>query len=343
MIAKDDIVIRKAILHILDTNRGECILSNTLLDPGPDLHDFIRNHIYKIVSSDDTKNCEFDPEYSPIYSILETWDESDETSFIETSQAIANKLYIAMGEGLDIPAADLLFVTFQAEGIIYLALLKMNYKTSYTHHTDSDAFGNTNDIIKFKAILPNESQKLTEAAVINLTDYQIQLIEKKYDVNGTKTNYFSSLFLGCHGSLSSKSKLSIVTKEIDKVQKKYFDEEEQYAASMNTKNIIYTKLEEEGTLSIPDVLDKVFPEKPEFREEVTEKLEKYNISEAEITPQNTATLKRYEKQCLSTDTGVEIKIPMEQYRSGDSIEFITNEDGSISILIKNIGHITSKM
>ena len=33
MIAKDDIVIRKAILHILDTNRGECILSNTLLDP----------------------------------------------------------------------------------------------------------------------------------------------------------------------------------------------------------------------------------------------------------------------------------------------------------------------
>ena len=52
MIAKDDIVIRKAILHILDTNRGECILSNTLLDPGPDLHDFIRNHIYKIVSSD---------------------------------------------------------------------------------------------------------------------------------------------------------------------------------------------------------------------------------------------------------------------------------------------------
>lgn len=42
MIAKDDIVIRKAILHILDTNRGECILSNTLLDPGPDLHDFIR-------------------------------------------------------------------------------------------------------------------------------------------------------------------------------------------------------------------------------------------------------------------------------------------------------------
>ena len=128
MIAKDDIVIRKAILHILDTMHGDCILSNTLLDPGPDLYEFIRNHIYKIFISDDTKDCAFNPDTSPVYSVLAAWDESDEESFISTSQVIAEKLYAAMGEGLDIPAADLLFVTFQAEGVIYLALLKMNIK-----------------------------------------------------------------------------------------------------------------------------------------------------------------------------------------------------------------------
>ena len=203
MIAKDDIVIRKAILHILDTNRGECILSNTLLDPGPDLHDFIRNHIYKIVSSDDTKNCEFDPEYSPIYSILETWDESDETSFIETSQAIANKLYIAMGEGLDIPAADLLFVTFQAEGIIYLALLKMNYKESYTHEvteTPDNPVINT-DIIKTHSLLPSATSRIPEAVVINLSDYHIKLLEKKYEINGEKAYYLSENFLVCRTSI----------------------------------------------------------------------------------------------------------------------------------------------
>ena len=64
MITRDDIVIRKAILHILDTDRGDCILSSALLNPGPEMHDFIRNHIYKIVSSDDTKNCVFDSEFS---------------------------------------------------------------------------------------------------------------------------------------------------------------------------------------------------------------------------------------------------------------------------------------
>ena len=94
---------------------------------------------------------------------LETWDESDETSFIETSQAIANKLYIAMGEGLDIPAADLLFVTFQAEGIIYLALLKMNYKESYTHEvteTPDNPVINT-DIIKTHSLLPSATSRNT--------------------------------------------------------------------------------------------------------------------------------------------------------------------------------------
>lgn len=339
MIRQEDIYLKNVIVHILDSTVGMPVLSDTELDHGSDFGDFLKSHISKIASGDDLKNCTF-AEDSPVYEQLSLLTDNN---FIEVSQKIAEHLFTIMNQNIDIPQADFIVCRFTANEVPYLALLKMNYKTSYTHHTDSDAFGNTNDIIKFKAILPTEGQKLTEAAIISLTDYQIQLIEKKYEVNGKKTNYFSSLFLCCSGPLSSKSKLSIVTKAIDNVQKKYYDENEQYEVSMNTKNIIYTELEEAGSLSIPDVLDKVFCEKPEFKDEVHEKLEKYNISEAEITPQSTTTLRRYEKQYLSTDTGVEIKIPMEQYRDKDSIEFITNEDGSISILIKNVGHITSKM
>ncbi|WP_302578741.1 nucleoid-associated protein, partial [Anaerobutyricum hallii] len=214
MICRDDIVIRKAVLHILDTNRGQCILSNTLLNPGPDLHDFIRNHIYKIVSSDDTKNCEFDPECSPIYSILGTWDESDETSFIETSQAIANKLYVAMGEGLDIPAADLLFVTFQVEGTIYLALLKMNYKMSYTHHVARELTQYEDDLLRNVEISRTRSflsgtSRISEAAIINLSDRSIKLLEKRYEVNGEKVYYLSENFLVCRTSIPPKKKLNI--------------------------------------------------------------------------------------------------------------------------------------
>ena len=44
----------------------------------------------------------------------------------------------------------------------------------------------------------------------------------------------------------------------------------------------------------------------------------------------------YKQQRLVTDTGIEIKVPVSEYDNKDKIEFITNPDGTISILIKNI-------
>lgn len=109
-------------------------------------------------------------------------------------------------EGLDIPAADLLFVTFQAEGIIYLALLKMNYKESYTHEITEipdNPVINT-DIIKTHSLLPSATSRIPEAVVINLSDYHIKLLEKKYEINGEKAYYLSENFLVCRTSIPPK-------------------------------------------------------------------------------------------------------------------------------------------
>ena len=48
-IQKDDIIIRKGILHILDSHTGYLGLSSQLLDMGPDLMEFVRGHIFKKV------------------------------------------------------------------------------------------------------------------------------------------------------------------------------------------------------------------------------------------------------------------------------------------------------
>lgn len=375
MIAKDDIVIRKAILHILDTNRGKCILSNTLLNPGPDLHDFIRNHIYKIVSSDDTKNCEFDPEYSPIYSILETWDESDETSFIETSQAIANKLYVAMGEGLDIPAADLLFVTFQAEGTIYLALLKMNYKESYTHevtvdssyelhHTDSDedsdssltdSVDDTDDtietetsddpvinteIVKTHSLLPSATSRIPEAVVINLSDYHIKLLEKRYEINGEKAYYLSENFLVCHTSIPPKKKLNILTRVINNISNKYDGAD--LKTKMDTKSALQKEYVDNKSFDVEEIGNKLFGKSPEKKSEFDEKMEQYDLQYDNFTVANESTVKKLEKQVMVTDSGIEISIPMETYNKLANFEVQTDVTGKSTIIIRNIDNLVLK-
>jgi hypothetical protein len=336
---KEDIRIKNAIIHILDSTLPMPVLSDMVLDHGSDFGDFLRAHIYKIITSDEIKSCSFNKEESEVYESLAAYTEE---TFVTVTQKIAEFLFTIMNKNIEIPIADLIVVSYEVEEQKSLALLKMNYKTFYTHSTDTDPWRNNNEVIKQKAILPSEGQKLSEAAIISLDDFSIKLIEKKYDVNGTKMNYFSNIFLKCRGSLSSKTKLSIVTKAVEDIQKKYYNESEQFEVHMESKSIINTELAEQGSLNIPKVADKIFKEKVELRKEFEEKLEKYNLVEAEVIPQNPITTKKFEKQFLTTDTGIEIKIPMEQYNNKKNVEFITNLDGSISVLIKNIGSIISK-
>ncbi|MCI9136229.1 MAG: nucleoid-associated protein [Lachnospiraceae bacterium] len=342
---KGEIRFRKIIVHILDSTLGIPALSDSILDFGSDFGDFLREHIYRLMTGDDKKTCEFHKEESLVYQQLQRMMETEigDEVFVEVSQNIASHLYEIMNKNIDIPPADFVEALFETDTGKYLALLKMNYKTSYTHQTQSGALGNVNEIIKFRAVLPSESQKLSEAAIVNLSDFSVFVTEKKYEINGEKTNYFSKLFLNCSGALSPKTQLTIVTRAIDAVQKKYFHEGEQFEVQMEAKQVIHNQLAENGIVDVPFVLDEVFKEKDEFKEEVNEKLEKYKMgTDIQIEPQAESTARKFAKQHLATDTGVEIKIPMEQYQDGEHIEFITNPDGSLSILIKNVGHITAK-
>lgn len=336
---KDDIRIRYTIIHILDSMIGTPVLSNSLLDHGSELGDFLRGHIYRIMTSDEIKRCSFIEEESELFRILSAMDPD---SFVEASKEIAGLLYEIMNQNIDIPPADLALVVFEVNSRPGLALLKLNYKSSYTHLTQYTESGNSNEIIKQNAILPGDNQKLSEAALIDLEDYSIQLLEKKYEVNGVKSNYFSTLFLKCRGSMSPKAKLAVVTKAVEAVQKDFYDDSEQWEVHMEAKSVINQELEENGVLDIPTVVNKIFKEKPELKEAFQEKIEKYHLTEPVVELQNPSTTRKFEKQCLTTDSGIEIKIPMEEYQNKESVEFITNPDGSISVLIKNIGSITSR-
>lgn len=334
---QDEIIIRKAIIHILDSAVGMPVLSDALLDLSEEMNDFLRSHIYKLASGDDCKQCMFDQEQSLLYSLL---NEFQEDNLVPISQHIADHLYTIMNQNIDIPAADLFIVTYQCKSQIHLAILKMNYKEYYVHYTQSAETGNAVDIIKQTAALPGMGSRLSEAALINISDDSMVIVEKKYEINGAKSNYFSELFLNCHTQMSSKTKLAIVTKAVEQVNKKYFEED--YGKQMKAKSLIHNDIIEQGSIVPETIGDKLFGEIPEIKEEFIEKLEKYNLVTQEVAPQNRQTTKKFEKQFLITDSGIEINIPMEEYNNKENVEFITNPDGTISVLIKNINKITTK-
>ena len=336
---KEEIRIEKVIIHILDSMVGMPVLSDTEIDFGSDFADFLKEHIYKVSAGDDVRTCHFYEKESDVYQMLL---EYNDDKFIEMSKHLAESLYKIMNSNVDIPSADLAIVRFKDRDDEYLAILKINLRSNYTHRTEAVGDGNANEIVKFKAVFPSESQRLTEAAIIRLKDFQVRLVEKKYMVNDEKVNYFSYLFLKCNSAMSPKTKLNLVTKAIEKVQDDNLDEYKVTEAKMRAKCIIQEELERNGGFVVEDLADKVFEEEPDMRNAFQEKMEKYDMVKQEVIPQNETTVRKYQKQCLYTDTGIEIKIPMDRYKDSDSVEFITNPDGTVSVLIKNIGHLEAK-
>ena len=55
-----------------------------------------------------------------------------------------------------------------------------------------------------------------------------------------------------------------------------------------------------------------------------------------------ASLKKFENQKLSLSNGIELIVPNNVYQDAESVEFIQNDNGTYSILIKNIEDIQSK-
>ena len=339
---KEDIRIKHIIVHILDSTIGMPVLSDAELEYGSEVAEFVREHIGRICMGDDARECRFYERESEIYRLLSDYQDED---FIPASQEIASLLYEIMNANIDIPSADLMVVRFKEGEEEYLALLKMNYKSLYTHRTMplEEGGGNSNELIRHKSILPSESQRLSEAAVIRLSDLSLQVVEKKYEVNGEKTDYFSFLFLKCSAHLSHKSKLSIVGRAVESVQKDGFAEVERFERQMRAKSIIQEEIEENGGFEVEEIAEKIFDDQPELKTAFQDKMEKYNMVRERIEPQSENTVRKYQSQHLFTDTGIEIKIPMEQYKNPRCVEFITNPDGTVSVLIKNIEHLEAKL
>ena len=76
---QDEIIIRKGIVHILDAELGYPVFSEQLLDMNPDINDFFRQHIYKIMSGDDMKKCYFNDneEESEMYKLVKEFNEDN--------------------------------------------------------------------------------------------------------------------------------------------------------------------------------------------------------------------------------------------------------------------------
>lgn len=332
----NDIIIDKAILHILDTSIDAPVLADKLMNFSQQANEFLMTHIARAMEDGDIKKGgfktavdNFDTEgFKYAISNLEP------SNFIIVSQQLAQNIFDLAVANPGIPAADVLMCHFKYDNGIYFGILKFNYKQSYIHHFAMVGDEKETGIVQQNATIANENQKLDEFAFIRLDDFSVMLKEKKYEINGAKEFYLSSRILNVTTDLSPKTKVKIVEKAAEKVIKEYYGDDPLKISQLKTE--LKTCVDESSVVEIDRITNSVFDGNFSAQQRYKDEVAQKGISARafEVTSEIEKTVAR--KQKITTDTGIEISLPVDYLENQKKIEFIMNEDGTMSILIKAV-------
>ena len=326
-----EIIIHQAILHVLDSTLDAPILSGSCMELTAEKTAYLQYHIEKLLASDDIRQCRPLPD-SAFKNELE-----HNNDFIDLSCRIAGVLFDYMHAHTTIPGADLAVVDFTRDGAPWLAILKLNYKNGYTHYTETIEGAPVNSIIQQRACLPTQSGKVEEGALVNLTDYSMRLLEKKYDIDGHKEFYLSTVVFQYTQAEPEKKKLQAIQEAaVQAVQENYQDEP--HVEAQVAMLIANQAADNDNQVSVEQVRRQLAEDYPLAAVPFDDYVEKSEVIEhteqpVTVTP---ARIRRMESRSIHTASGIEVKIPTEILSSESEVEFLHDPDGSVSLLIKNV-------
>ena len=326
-----EIIIHQAILHVLDTTLDAPVLSGNSMELTAEKTAYLQNHIEKLLASDEIRQCRPLPD-SAFKNELE-----HNQDFIDLSCRIAGVLFDYMHAHTTIPGADLAVVDFTRDGAPWLGILKLNYKNGSTHYTETVEGAPVNSIIQQRACLPTQSGKVEEGALVDLRDYSMRLLEKKYDIDGHKEFYLSTVVFQYTQAEPEKKKLQAIQEAAAQAVKDTY-EDEPHADAQVAMMIATQAADNDNQVSVEQVRRQLAEEYPLAAVPFDDYVEKSDVIEhaeqpVTVTP---ARIRRMESRSIHTASGIEVKIPTEVLSSDSEVEFLHDPDGSVSLLIKNV-------
>lgn len=326
-----ELIIRQAILHVLDTTLEAPLLSGCGMELTAEKTAYLQAHLEKLFASDEIRQCR------PLSDSAFRNELEQNGDFVDLSCRIAGVLFDYMHAHPTIPSADLAVVDFTREGTPWLGVLKLNYKNGYTHIADTVDGVPVNSILQQRACLPAQSGRVEEGALIDLSDYSMRLLEKKYDIDGHKEFYLSTVVFQYTQAEPEKKKLQAIREAAAQaVRDAYADEP--HADAQVAMLIANQAAENENQVTIQQVrrqLEEDYPLAAVPFDDYVEKSEVLERAEQPVTV-TPARIRRMESRSIRTASGIEVRIPTEILSEEAEVEFLHDADGSVSLLIKNV-------
>ncbi|WZL71624.1 nucleoid-associated protein [Clostridiaceae bacterium 35-E11] len=334
------VIIKKAIIHVLDRNADMPILTDYEQEIEEDIHEFLEKHIINALKDEENRKAKF---RGGIRVVKDACIEilQNENGFVEASKSIAHQLFKAMKSNNNISSCDLVVCLYEAQEKNYIAILKLDYKKSFIHNVEF-----MDDKLKISIMpqaigLPGINQKLQKCAFIKQIEeedeYDLIVLDKQVygnDEDGEIAHFFVHNFLNCNVLVDNRDKTKLFKKITEKWTRKNLKEDIEKAQEMREEAI--TKLKNSAEIDVEKFTQNVFGNDIDKQQDFIQYLDKEGLQLEAFDIDKSWVEKKMKKRVMKTDTGIEIKGEYEDLEDKMKFEIKRNGDGTVNIIIRNV-------
>lgn len=260
--------------------------------------------------------------------------ERGETPFASVVEYVANEIHAILKSNPDVQPGNGIFVKANMDEQEYIVFFKLNYQTKFICSIDEEG------LVQWKRntkILPSAGQKITEYFYLNLSNGYIRVSDCDNFVNGRGCNYLAEHVLKLNVGKSEKELVETFENVVQEtVKEKYEDVPQKMLEYRQTVSEI---VQEKGNIDVEEFGRTFFADNEEAMEQCMEKAREEEITRHPINISKKMEKQLNKKQKIVTESGIEIIVPIEYLKNNDIFEYLQDETGRVSIIIRDVGSV----
>lgn len=341
----NSIILNKVIIHVLDKNLDKPLLADFDQEITEEIHELIEKHIVRSLKDDDNRIAKFKLEKNKVRDCCSNMI-CDNSIFVEESKKIADHLFSIMKTRGNTSSCDLAVCLYTVDNVRYVALLKMDYRKSYTHDIEmvDEKF---KILIKPNEIgLPKTGQKLQKCAFIKAyevnNEFDLIVLDKqnKLDNNQEIAQFFVEDFLNCNLILDSKDKTKMFRNITEKWVRTQLRQDVEQATKV--REVLSDSLKHEEEINIRNFVEEAMDGNDEMQRDFIDNLNNNGFEITNFEVDKPWIEKKLKKKSIKTDTGFEIKGDRDSFGHNLKFKIKRNDDGTIDIVVKNVMNYIEK-
>lgn len=340
------LAIEKAVIHILDRDSEEALLNEFEIDITEDILSFLEKHITKSLTDDEVRKAKFKEGRNIVREVCARVAD-DPSCFLEGSKEVARQLFKAMKTNSSISSTDLVICLYRDEEGYNIAILKMDYNTSFIHDVEVVDDRYRISIRKQDISLPGPGQKIQKCAFVkgsaNGSGFDLVILDNQINNRNNDepvAQFFLQTFLGAELIMDNKEYTKVFKKETENWIRNKSKEGETAAEEM--RQFVNNVIREDDEVDITEFSHKVFKEKQYLYEDYVQCMKDKGLAEERFEVDKEWVDRRLNKIKLKTDGNIEVSLSYEDFTNREKFEIINNADGTRSIIIKNITSLMEK-